>query len=143
MRTCKIPSVGCLPALSLVLGLGSYTACWCEDCSLTVSIGPWSIKFQRQNIVENICWTLLLKVKNYFWIYFLIAYCLCYNLYTYILIMEIYYGFWWQDILLDINTVASVSGNPQIICLKHITYLLNRCYVLHTLLGIDYFRHSL
>lgn len=105
MRTCKIPSVGCLPALSLVLGLGSYTACWREDCSPTVSIGPWSIKFQRQNIVENICWTLLLKVKNYFWIYFLIAYCLCYSLYTYILIMEIYYGFWWQDILLDINTV--------------------------------------
>ena len=55
--------------------------------------------------MENICWTLLLKVKNYFWIYFLIAYCLCYNLYTYILIMEIYDGFWWQDILLDINTI--------------------------------------
>ena len=139
----RFPLLAVSPHFLWSWGWAVYTACWCEDCSLTVSIGPWSIKFQRQNIVENICWTLLLKVKNYFWIYFLIAYCLCYNLYTYILIMEIYYGFWWQDILLDINTVDSVSGNPQIICLKHITYLLNRCYVLHTLLGIDYFRHSL
>ena len=88
--------------------------------------------------------------KSYFWIYFLIAYCLCYNLYTYILIMEIYY------MVFASGTVPMMAEytfrykyckfcfrKPTGICLKHIMYLLNKCYVSNTLLGIDYFRHSL
>lgn len=50
MRTCKSPSVGCLPALSLVLGLGSYTACWREDCSPTVRLDLGALNFKDKTL---------------------------------------------------------------------------------------------